>query len=959
MVLESRGFWLFFETNSDSKTLDGQVGVVGFFVSLMAERDQLSVCFSNNLSLGSVATPYYRLITDALLASLELNALEPSMSLYEVKVRISDLIANCIENGQGVVQPLVQRVMPRNIFRIQANSDRSWSIVLSTPGMSEVFLLPPPIEVLESNQLQDKLKEAEEFAYLGQFHAAKKSLYEKLDDDISSLYVMRREAMINLMMSEDYSLEQSRQLLKQDTSNLLFLSIHYRATKSSQDAVGQLKVLSKIGTILSEMIESFDQLRVIDQVLAELLGDAWRLEKPARAFDCYRRILQRSTKNQRVILKILPICQQLALVQEQINYSKQLLETENDRSKRCSLLKRLAELVKVDDITSAAGYATKALQLNLGDYDYLGEVVELWLEASSAENAISVLDQYLAASSSRITKERQIEVELKVAQIWLEALGREDMAIDRLKRACAVSTIELDSLQATLSLATVLNEKNIQLKTYDKIFSVSVKQESLESLMVSLNFLTKHYRSLNDQANLERIHLKLVDDFIKSVDDIDKLISHHELDIDWRFLFSKLELKLSNEPREKLQELYLGMGRVAQSNLFDRELAAKFYEKALEHGSAEAYVYTYLDDFYARKHDTANRTRILRIQLDQAAPQDSSEILKQLFYAAESSDAQTADDYALRLQRFNSESEPLKRRLMYYQSNSDLANFTSLISQLLDQIVENESKIFWLDLALEVLNDFDTDGRYEYIQKYLRMLEVLHEDSSYVYELGVKYHQNNPDFKSLAYYLDKLISDGVMPKLDPQIILRSLSDQKASKGYYLLHLAKSEDNEEARFQLYHRALGILRGFNTSTKAIVDIYQELSDNYILKVSDLRDFSKTCSDLDLLSIFTRSLLNQVNKMPKATFDLDIFNFILDFLKTHPVDSELLIPVIIKRIEQLKLGLRVRLMFELFLSISNKDDFFTEDYALEYLSEAEHWDFLLVLSSYLHGYMKRMVR
>ncbi|MFW7377418.1 MAG: tetratricopeptide repeat protein [Oligoflexus sp.] len=958
---DEKGFWVLTEFQrqgesipppgpNDLKTLklaEHDRGVFGFHVSTLVENQQISINFSSYFAFGLINRQVYQEVPKICAQSLGFSPKLWRNSLFEISIALRDFILDCsaVKSNKQIFLRLFERLHPGRQFKTVFTEQHEWRIFLSSPGVTEFGLVLPPIEVMESRELAQKFRHIEESAVAGQYIEARQSLVKAMVEYPDSLYLLRRIAFISLLEGEAVSEPILHAMLKAEPENLLFLSVGLHSAQQKNQHETALERISLIGEVLSQEISRFEQIRSFEFVLPEILGDGWTSVDPKRAYLCYERVLEKRGDNTGILQKLVNIAQVLGDIAAEASLVKRLLKLVQDRGEMASQLIRLAQLLESRNLAEAISYAMKAWQMAPHRYITAEYASELLLRDAKPEKAITVLDETIRQLQSSRSKRKLAELELKVGEIWWLKLHRRDLAQERFKRAMKLHSTDIDFLHRLIAAYRSMDERALEIRIYERIFDLSIRKQIKDEIFKSVSVLVHYFqKEKNDPARRSHIYQTLIRYYILKPEELFDIIDLENIEIDWEQLFQSVERQVQSDKKIDAKMYYLLLGRIAIQKLNDRDLGALYYEKCIKLGKVEPAIYEFLEAYYSKKKDHRNRARILKIQLKESGSNSQSRIdlLRQLFYASESFDDPEVDHYALRILIEDRDSEPVKRRFLMYQSENHLVAMGRLLSTLLEEVREPSLKVYWLEYILDVLHECDSEGRFEIIQKNLQLLEVLHEDELSVYEKAVRYHQDNPDTRQLAVYIDRLISRNVMPQIDPQLVLRALSDEKASKGLFLIHLARQQEVDLGRLQDFQKAIAILSRFDEHRSTIIDAYCEIGEITLLKVDELQDFYNYCVRADKLSIFTKALTEQIKRLPEGILDLDIFNFIIKFLSQHQFEAELIVPVLMMSLENLEPNLRERLKLELFQTLPKKSRFFDAEFGFEFLNDAQNWDF-----------------
>jgi hypothetical protein len=950
---DAAGLWVVIEfkspTGEASKTEKSakpayQRGVFGFHCSLLVETNKVSLNFSNHFAFGAIDRQVLEKLPDCVGQAIGLAPANWKRSFFEISADLHTwiLAAESLKQHRQVFAKLLARPSPRRELKVAFEKNSGWRVFLSSPDLTEFGFVLPPIEVLESRELAERFKHIEQAAAQGQFDRVRQDLIKGLEEFPESLYLLRRLALIGLMDDKPLADHLIQAMLNVESQNQLFLSAALRAYLAKQDPERMLECVSKIGEILAGKMERFEDLKALEYVMPELLGDGWYQLDEQRAYLCYERILETRGDQLPILQKMIELARQRDDVASEVAMVKRMLKLIKDRGQLASQFLRLAELLESRDLSEAVSYAMKSWQMSPGRFSTAEYVGELLLRDRKPEKAIRVLDETIRHLHKQNAKAKIAELEAMVGQIWWEQLNRKDLASERLKRSYQFSSQNIKSMCRLIEIYRSMGDRATEIAMTEEIYRLAIQQQNREQVFKSVAILIPYFQKEQPNvAKLSNIYQTLVKYYLLKPEEIFDLISQENIQIDWQQLFQSVERQIKSESGLDHRPYYVILGRLARMKLDDRGLAAEYYEKAIHLGHVDETVFQFLEEYYSGRKDHRNLVRILKLQLKDAVGSRRLDLLRQLFYTSDALDGPEIDYYAVCLYFEANDDGPLKRRFTLYQAENQLPAINRLFMELIEEIGEGHQKLEWLEYVLEILHDCESGGRFELINKYLEMLEALHEDEVAVYEQGVRLNENNPDSRPLAHYLDRLLVKGIPPAIDPEIVLRALTDEQASKGLYLLHLAHQQDQEMSRYQNLQKAMTILKSFEPYQATVIDIYTEISDICDLKVAELREFYQLARDLDRLSDFTQSVINQLQRLPAGMLDLDFFNFMVTFLKDHRYQINTIVPLLIESIGQLDSSLRERLKLELFKSLPDHTHFFSYEFGFGFLGQEKNWD------------------
>ncbi|SMF14152.1 hypothetical protein [Pseudobacteriovorax antillogorgiicola] len=859
-------------------------GIVGFHFDIAAEGPQLLLQVSKHFLIGYVPTKIFCEIPSLILKCLDFKheRITSELGVFETQVNFEKVLEYVIEQSRN--PELLREVgFKAKESKIDFNGpihlkcsfieDSGWSIGLTAAESSYVSLDVPPIEIVETRDLETKFAYIDRLILSQKMEAAKKLCLSALEEGETSLFIYRRLCVIHFWLKKPMPQQHLNEMLLQDPDNLMFLSTAVQSALLSENRADLLKYLSKLGQLLQERIADFDEISTFEMVIPELLGDGWSQVDLNTAQVCYQRVVQRRGDVPRVLRKMVGIAREIKDPLSEIRLLSRLVEVENRKSRVAESYLRLAELYRDNDPHLASENAITGWKLTPTNVEYAHYAADCLVHIEEFQKGIRILDDCLKLIDRLKDDQKKSQLELKIARIWFKKLNRKDLAKLRLERAIKLIPKDLDNLMVCENLAKDMGFKALVLSLLESIFYTAIEQKLKDQVFRSLAELMELYKDRDDREHkISSLYQTMIEHYLVSADELYTLLSMPNLAINWHTLINNVKNHIAKEAIEGRQPYYIFLGELATQKLKDKAMAAEFFEQSMDYGKASGEVYDFLNVYYSSQKMIKKRDALLKKQLTELKGPERKSVLEDLFYTSGTFSDPELDGYAILMLKELSDEKPLKKRLSIYQDQSDIRAIDRVLEDLKSELKDHFDRNYWLKYSLELLRECRVSSRFDLIEKILQEIKDDFPDKFEWFELGVACHKDDLRYKHLEPYLHELVMNGIPPKMDADVILEVLKSS-SSKGLYYRYLANQETNPRKASSLLRKSLKLLVKVGGYDRAVFKIYEQLSDVVPLDKDEIQQFYKrskvarsietfaTCMDHQLSMISSHSQFKRV--------------------------------------------------------------------------------------------------
>ncbi|MCX6128441.1 MAG: hypothetical protein NTX25_05170 [Proteobacteria bacterium] len=858
---QQTGFWLLFEFLD--KVLDGDQsrlieeeelyrsqlphGLAGLHITVIQALGQVSVFMTRHFILGNVPgqllIEFPRVLTQALFG-LELKN-EANFSAYISTIGAEDIRRTILRSLtftgdlQRQLQPqLSHGPLPFLQVALQAK-DKAWSLTWNQK-QELPELVVPPIEVLEQREVARRFQKLDELILLEDYPAAVEQCREYLQRFPQSLYLIRRWAFLSLWASVSIEKIYLDLMTKYDPNNLMTLSLWVRKSFQDHEPEPLLEYLSRLGNSLSQTISDFGKIDITSLTLPEMLGDAWNQKDDQRAVACYDRVLQTRGEVPRILVKLIRLMRDIDDEAAEESYMDRLLACEVPTRTRAAIYYRIAEIKQVEDQKEAVQWALKSWQTNRNQVKYALLASDLLISLFRAHEAVHVLVDTSEILPDDEPVSSRLELELKIAGIWLTDLQRYDLALERLERARDLVGEDLDGLERILPLAEKLGVSDFYLDILMQTLKIAGKDENSSRVEHLVKALLVVADKTEDKAQLTNIYSLVLK-------------------------MTLLDVKLIEGMSSRLD-----------------------YERAMASGHLNEVAFNFLDELYARLGLNRQRYELLKNRLAEASLADQKLILRELYYFDDDVADDEKDRFAIEIFRLDHDDlGPLEERIVNYESQGNAQGIHQLIEQAVDATERLVLIAPLLQSGWQALQTMHSENRFRYIDQIFQYLQTLDPDPLEHALTALSCLWSDPAKAYVKPFLEQVLGAGELPDLDPQQMLDVLDDGEL-KIKLLLRLAHATIDPMRALSYERRAFQIVRTIPGLLGLRMEIVQRLSERTPLQDEELTEYAKVVWQTGKSQSIIRLLAQQIPVTQSEVIRDKLFHLSCEYLGRAASDT-----------------------------------------------------------------------
>ena len=968
-----QGIWVllevFGEKPSDADT--EMVGTVGFRFDLTTEGSNLCLHFSRHFLIGAIPDAILSSVPEIFMQCFSFTELaaESETGLFESRIGFNGLL-NQIVGGDLDLSKILDAATELGVEvedGIKAHLRTSfdglcWDLSASTLGEGMYEFDVPPIEIVESRELGSRYLELDQLILAGEPEEAKSICLESLSEEPDSLFLLRRLCLISLATNLAIDDQYLHTMMNIDSDNLLFLSAAAHTSILTNRGSHLLKFLSKMGQLLNTQLTNFEDLKTMDVVLPELLGDGWSEVNVQTAQACYQRVLAKRGDVPRILWKMVQIARKTDDRPAEIALLERLVEVESSKPKAAGCYMRLADLQQIEDADAAAESSLKGWKLDPVNTDFAEIASYNLVQVKDYEKAVRVLDDCRKLIEPQTNQVKKVDLELLIARIWFTFLKRKDLAKIRIEYAIQAIPDDIDNLKRCEDISEEFAETSLLVTIRESLLSLSLKRRDRAETFRVKEGLQKHYVDADSSGqNYARISEKVLGVFLIDTDEIQTLLDlGSAIKVDWAGLVANLEFHLSATKVNSLQQYLILIGQICNVKLEDKEKAAQAFESALKVGSVDNYIYDFLNEYYAAVKQLDRRDFVLKHQLQNAPDDERVSILKELFYTSADSSDHELDSYAIKILKEGSEDAPVKKRFITYQERQEIEEIDHFLAEICAEIFDRIDQFNWMKHALDCLNECDAKEKYDLIEKILKDIKPYYKDIFEWYEAGVSYHKADKSHRFLEPYLNKLILNGIPPDVDKRITLQVLKSNPIAKGLFYRYLANQEEQTKEIAACLRQALAYLTdqaGYEATAEGIIS---QLADIVILTKDEMAYYQRLTKASDNHDDFYRIVDAQLRGLNKKDQFDGIKELGLSIIQDNPTKVIGFAKSMLKCVESFDPRSIEAFRFDLLEINKAYRQFLPEVWGIKYLRNLAHWSdgarYRLVLDWILDGSKNR---
>lgn len=665
-----------------------------------------------------------------------------------------------------------------------------------------------PAEVLESRERADHLGSIDRALFQGKSILAAKVIETNLQSVTQDLFLLRRLALLGVAgQREEWRQDAlSRQTenglilkaLESEPESMIFLSDALRMALQQSQHHTILTIMSRLGSLLAGHIPQVESLKTFDVIIPEMLGDAWKEEDPRKAEECYRRILQKRGDLPRVLRKLTQIARSAGRTDNEIGYLQRLICVERRHSELAKIHLRLAELraSAPQGREEAIHLAMSALKLDASLVEAAFFAAELLVGQGRSEEAIYLLDAQLTCTGGDSAARDQSRIQEVIGRIWLSSRSRSDLALLRFERAVQLDAHNVSAIRA---LQTMYRQSASWVKlgeTLEKeLFFLEVTQDHQRIKVVFDELVLLLQGELSDPKRAYDLYLRLVASAGLDPQEIERVLSWEDIEIDWSDLYHRLLHFLSHiPPGERRARFLCRLAAIARDKLDLSDTSTHHLQEALSEGTIDSSSFGVLSRDLRQMRDYSSLVSAFEKRLSTVFGSERLDLLYQYLEIPEGLSEGRRDELALEIFSLDLGHEgTLQRRFFAYQEMDDVEGIGHLATRLTSVSgLSRFQRAKWIRYAIELLAGCLDENRFPAADRLYKILLDETEDPTIVLQEAVNFLRNAPDSGYMLSHVEKLISANVVPNLEERFVTKLLHGHDMYLAFYLRLLALSE-----------------------------------------------------------------------------------------------------------------------------------------------------------------------
>ncbi len=784
-------------------------GVAGFKVGLGSSASSIEIYFSEFFGVGFVPqvfiSSHMRIIHEALglkkIAAHHEDIFERK-SLFEFHLSQNVALA-LLAGGDAVPKELMVNRSKQSSLRFAFSEGK----VDFTYGQGEhPFEISTrsvvPLIVLESRESETDLTEVDELLVSGKISKASKKILDYTKIGKASPYLSRRLWLLVLCGQIFPENLVSNSEAGAEVETKLFLSCLVRGAASKADMPKVLDSLSTLGRMLAYDLNDIESVKSFDLVIPELLGDAWLPSNTDKADICYERILQRCGELPRILRKMISIAEANLNFTREFELCLRLSVVERRRNELAKVYFRLAELsVKFPaNRGNPLDFAFKSLQNDRNFFQSALLAANLLNQDDKPNEAIGLLDQLLSDPTVAIPQKAKALLEYQIGVTWHLRLARLDLAERRYERS-----IELDpsNIDALIQLESIYRSSGQVFKIcslLEKQFDAFERIADVDSLKRIFEELIELYRGPLDRPQKGyELYQRMLALAIVEPEEIDKLMSWRDIQIDWRTIYNTLIKNLTNLPVGELSARYhIRLAEICRDKLDDLVGAYNHYRSSLDHGSIDTNGFRMIVEKLAADQSYDQLATCFETRLVQLTGQDRVNIILELLsFPSVLSDSRRDQ---LAIEAFVEDADQatvMFQRIKYYQSMDDVDGLERFAAAIVQLIKSTTKSCTWVRHVIESLQECVDPAKYRVIDKLFRVLVTIDTDPQSILVEAINLFKETLDAGRCNFYVRELLKIDEIPNLSPKLVARYLVgyDADLAKFHYLRALSSKIPQE--------------------------------------------------------------------------------------------------------------------------------------------------------------------
>ena len=647
-----------------------------------------------------------------------------------------------------------------------------------------------PLEVLEAREKSDVCGPIDALISAGKMNEALDISSRQFITNNNQLFIMRRLALLAIIGVTGHYPDFIGEALGREGEHKLFLAAAAALAVKSGDRPLILERLSVLGGLLMDDVRSAEHLFTFELVLPELLGDAWSLESPDKASECYHRIMEKRGDMPRILRKLIYLARVSAKAAAESAYLLRLAAVERRRNELARLNFRLAQLRSAmpGGAEEAISLAQKALKLDLNMHEAAVLAAGLQVEKGRFEEAIRGLDGLLKDKNLNLSLKGRHALEAMVGGIWNHNLNRPDLAEKRYEAAIGYDAYDLNSLRELERIYRHFARVADLARILEMEFSYYEKHGQTQHLKSLFDELVGMFRGpLGQPRRGLELYLRLLAASTIEAQDLDLLLGWTDISIDWAAIYTKLLAKLPLVPAGKRRaEVLCRLAEICRDKLGDDAAAVRHLHAANREGWIDGSGFAFLIEQMAKEQDYKSLVSIYQGRIKQVPAAEQQQLLLELLsLPGELTDIQR-DALAVEVLSIDQEADtPVKQRFQLYQSVADVVGISRLLATLLEQRkLTTFEQLKWIEYALQSLSGCDTHARFVHMDTMFRRQLNISEDRVGLLQKALAALQESGNRQMLLFYVQALLKSGLLPALSERVVEGLLDKQDQDLALY-------------------------------------------------------------------------------------------------------------------------------------------------------------------------------
>lgn len=813
--------WCFLETvNARAKGggeetpqgLQSPHGLAGFKITMLGDGAALSLQASDHFAVGPI--PQNLLVGSVLLAARAMGFVsEPDQAsgLFERHIGVMELLRHAQSHiwGAEETRQFLRRRGTQGgetpLFNLSVTSPQSdvWRMEASLGGdkFGSQNIFVAGIECMEEREIGDRFDPLNQLM----LHGDRSKALELVDQQIAaaphSLYLWRRRVLMLLDGPDFQCPSHMPDLCALEPESLLFAALEVANQRRHNSGEMTLKAVSQLGEMLYAGIVGFDDLKSVEMVLAEVLGDAWVEIDPGKAEESYLSILERRGELPRILQKLVGVYQKIGDPVRELGVLRRALLIEKRRPQLSRIHQRISLiLIEQKNWDQAIQEALSALAYEPVNIELARQIADLMVKQNEPRRALQILQDvgmHLAVGKER---GKRAEVEIAAGDIWYTHLNRRDLAHDRFIKALEYCDGDPVLLHRIAEVMNRHDDAEGMAMVEEAAFEKCLRDGRQDALRRHLETLVHLYRDrLHSPEKVFSVYRRWATLYAMAPDEIGRVMEWDDASLDWQSFYQLLVKHLADfQEMSQMQAYHLQLGDVCRFKTMNMGAAATHYREALLLGWIEPAKFTFLEDFYLAQKDYAKLQDILKIRMDQVTGDDRIVLLEKLLAIPQGLPDYLKDVYSMQLAMLDPlREEVLRQRMMFYQMEGDVDRIERLISMMQAESVDSIFLHRWVDYAIELLSHIQTEEALQQIARYLAIVEPFISDGLAHHIRAIELLKATRHYELLAPHVKALLAASRIPVLPESRILEVLGpDFDLVRNYHVLAALQYSSPEE-------------------------------------------------------------------------------------------------------------------------------------------------------------------